>query len=806
MKTVRRIFFDDILSLVKNFFALVIVVGICLLPALYAWFNIFSNWDPYGSTGALKIAAISLDEGFTDENGEYHNQGDTIIDNLHENKSVDWQFVESSDAAIEGVYSGDYYAAVVIDKEFTYNMYNVLTEEVNRPTLHFYENQKKNPVATKISDTVVQTVQNNINVAFTEVVVSELFSNASEVSEELEEKGGVDAALDKLRSLSADLTNYQNTINSIIENDAALQMALAQAETDASNLQQQVQSTANAIASTGKVSANAATTIASYSNDVNSAIDTINAASDTMGQHLDAAAIADNAVNAATELKKALLDSLYIEKIVANLPNEIGDNVITEKKQEIISKLQNIETVISNVTQPLQAISDALGALAERLSNSGFSGIDDETLALLLKYNIITQDQVDAIKKIQDVAGQQQAVQDLITKINQTKTEIDNVIALVNGINYENIDTSNIEDKIDKINAIDVNTLALAGADQLKAMANSAKSEVGNVENLIGNDLATKLKEGLTSLSGTLNDTNVLLNSVGETFGNLTVMFSAIDNTIDCANTSLEKTNEAIVYVNGRLIDVIDDVESAASNEKMGVLVNALSGDPETYGQFFSTPVSVVTEAVYPIENYGSAVAPFYTTLAFWVGALILTAIIKIKPDKNKYPDASQRQLFFGRYVLYWVLGQLQAVIIVLGDLCLLHVQCLHPWLFMFAASVTATTFTILIYSLVATWGDVGKALSVVIVVIQIAGSSGTYPIELLPDFFKKVYIFFPFPYAINAIRECLCGLYELDYLKNLGCLCIFMIVALFIGLLVRIPFEPINHYMEERMEDTEMM
>lgn len=124
----------------------------------------------------------------------------------------------------------------------------------------------------------------------------------------------------------------------------------------------------------------------------------------------------------------------------------------------------------------------------------------------------------------------------------------------------------------------------------------------------------------------------------------------------------------------------------------------------------------------------------------------------------------------------------------------------------MLAGSITATVFTILIYSLVVTWGDVGKALAVVIVVIQIAGSSGTYPIELLPEFFKKVYIFFPFPYAINAIRECLCGMYEVDYLVYLLQLGIFIIVSLVIGLFIRVPFEEINHYMEERMEDTEMM
>ena len=212
MRTIKKIFIDDVVGLVKNFFALVIVVGICFLPALYAWFNIYSNWDPYGNTGALKFAAISLDEGYTDENGEYHNQGDTIIENLHENTAVDWQFVKSADEAIEGVYSGKYYAAVVVDKDFTYNMYNVFTEEIDRPTLHFYENQKKNPVATKISDTVVQTLQNNINVAFTEVVVSGVFSSASDFSVEIQEQGGVDKVLEKLRGLSGDLTRYQSPI------------------------------------------------------------------------------------------------------------------------------------------------------------------------------------------------------------------------------------------------------------------------------------------------------------------------------------------------------------------------------------------------------------------------------------------------------------------------------------------------------------------------------------------------------------------------------------------------------------------
>ncbi len=742
MKTVKKIFVDDVVGLAKNFFALVIVIGICFLPALYAWFNIYSNWDPYGNTGALKFAAVSLDKGFTDEDGEYHNQGDTIIENLHENTAVDWQFVDSAKEATDGVYSGEYYAAVVIDEDFTYNMYNVLTEEVDRPILHFYENQKKNPVATKISDTVVQSLQNNINVAFTEVVVSEVFSSASNFSEELQEQGGVEKITQKLKSLSADLTTYQNAFTTILENDAKLQAALAVAKQDAINLENQAKVSADAVKNSQAVTNQVNVTVNSYSKDVQDVFDIINAKVGQMNNYLDVAAAANSIEEQANALKKAAVTASEIEILIYNLPDEIGQDKIDEIKNTALPPLKQI-----------QAFAQVFG-----------------------------RDTKDLDKVIADLEN------------------IDQSIA-----NSEN-KAAEAQKKKEMIEQIDIGAIVNQGEDLVNQEIAGAKGNALKVESIVTGDLKNRINSGLGSLSGMLGDTNTLLNTLSDTFGNLVVMFNAIDTSVDCANTSIQKTNEAIVYVNGRLIEVINKVEKASENDKLQVLINALSGDPEVYGKFFSTPVNVVTEAVYPIENYGSAVAPFYSTLAFWVGALILTAIIKVKPDKSKYPNASERQLYFGRYALYWVLGQLQSIIIVAGDVYLLHVQCVHPGLFFLAGTFIATTFTILIYSLVVTWGDAGKALAVVLVVIQIAGSSGTYPIELLPEFFKKVYIFFPFPYAINAIRECLCGMYKLDYLKYLGTLVVFMGVSLVIGLLIRIPFEPINHYMEERMEDTEMM
>lgn len=704
MKNIRRIFVDDILSLVKNFFALVIVIGICFLPALYAWFNIYSNWDPYGNTGALKLAVVSVDKGYTDEDGEYHNQGDAIIENLHENTAIDWQFLDNSDEAIEGVYSGKYYAAVVVDEDFSYNMYNALTDEIRRPTLHFYENQKKNPVATKISDTVVQNLQNSINVTFTEVVVREVFKSANKVSDDLSNNEGLDGAILNLKRLREDLDSYQVTIAEIIDNDAKLQKSLLAAKNDAENLQQEARNSANAARSSSIAAGQTETSLADYTNNVNAALNQVNNSINEIESFIGAGYISTDVKDMETYLQKSAKDA-------ANIVNYL--NILAASK----------------VNGPI---------LKRNLDRA------NELYAILQEYDIGEP----------TIAG--------------------NIIA--------------------------------HNEQQMKATLEKAGGKVAELKSAYNDNLVAEVNGGLEKLGGVLNDSNSLLNSVGDTFGSLKTMFTAINNTVDSANVSLQKTSEALSYVNNRIKSIIGDVDTVDNSDKIQALVNGLSGDPKIYGKFFSQPVEVKTEAVYPIENYGSAVAPFYSTLAFWVGALILTAIIKVHPDKEKYPDATKGQLFFGRYVLYWILGQIQAVVIVFGDIYLLHVQCVHPLLFLLAGSVIATTFTLLIYSFVITWGDVGKALAVVIVVIQIAGSSGTYPIELLPEFFKKMYIFFPFPYAINAIRECLCGMYGNDYIKYLCSLGIFIIVALIIGLLVRIPFEPINHYMEERMEDTEMM
>lgn len=714
MNMIKNIFHTDLKNLFKSFFALVIAGGVCFLPALYAWCNIYSNWDPYGNTANLKMAAVSLDKGYTDEDGAYHNAGDEIIEQLKENDKIDWQFVETDKEAITGVENGTYYGAVVVSEDFSYNMYDIFGHEVTKPQLIFYQNQKKNPVATKISDTVVETLQNNINEKFVKVMTTTIFEDANQLSKDIEEDGGVDALIEHLEDVNGQLKDYEKTIDALIQGNTILSSAITVADNDVTKMGNNAAQSAKSVGESQKSISTTEATLDSYTALVNGSLTSANDSLKSAKTALEEAKLANDAKAMDAALTKSVSD---LDKTVTDLTT--------------LSDAMNADpglTVSSNVTQ-------------------------------------IT----NVIKEVQTVKG----------SISNAQTEL-----LINQADE----------------AFAANRAAMI-TDVDKAI-----SSVTDVQNNMNNKLIPQVKTTLDSLNITLTNVTDLLNNVSSTLGSMGNVFDSLQVTIKSGSKSFAQTRDAIEVLSDRLEDTIDKVKAAKDSEKMKVLLNTLSGNPDLYGEFFAEPVQIETEVIYPVENYGSAVTPFYTVLAIWVGALILTAILKVKPNPATFPEAKDYEMYFGRYGIFFAMGQIQTLIIVLGDLFLLQVQCLHPFYFWFAAAMTGFTFSLLIYTLVLAFGDVGKAFAVVIVVIQIAGSSGTYPIELLPEFFQKLYIFFPFPYGINALRECIAGMYGHDYVIYLLELMIFVVASLVLGLWIRKPFKELGHFMEKRMEDTEML
>ena len=683
MRNIWTVFKTDIRMLSRCFFACVVVVAIALLPSLYAWLNIYSNWDPYGNTGGISIAVASLDEGYTDEDGVYENKGQDVVDDLREATSINWVIVDTEEQAKGGVESGDYYAAVVIDKQFSRNMYRMLTDWTGKPAITYYENAKKNAVATKITDTAVETLKRSISENYLEVVI--------------------DGIMEQSNLLAADLTAD--------DPEAAVKGVLYQAQ------------------------------------------DLLHAC----GRMMDAFEAAGG--SGVSESSAAVL-----EAAVANINKNLPDGA---QLQQTAAEIQmQLNTALARVERALDRLNSAIGNAPELPSAQ--QQLRDAAAQLEKAAATLDRWAEDIEMEAPAAAEQARAISAECTRL-----------------------AAKLQALADKPTASDL----LADCD---ALVKSIHTMVDKIP-----VTAKALRQQLQSVTGQVADA---MEGVASLSSDAKAMKAAMADTSQALGTTMELLRPATDRMTASLSDTIDGMQDLSADEYMDTLLTILGGDPAVYGQYFPEMVQTSVNKVYPIENYGSAMTPFYTVLAIWVGGVILSSLIKVHARTDGLIDPRPAELYFGRYLFFFLMSQIQAAVIVTGDLYILKVQCLHPGMMYLTGALTAFTFSLLIYSLALSFGDVGKAIVVVIMVMQIAGSSGTFPIELLPEIYQKFYRFFPFPYAIDAMRECICGMYGNYYWQQIGYLMLFAVAALLIGLLVRKPFMGLNRFMEEKLEETELL
>ena len=707
----------------RNFFALIIAIGLCFIPSFYAWFNIYSNQDPYANTGNIAIAVASEDRGFQTEDGTTVNMGNAVIEQLKENDSIGWKFLDSSEDAVAGVESGDYYAAVIINERFSESMFSIFTEGLENPTITYYENEKKNAIATKITDTAVDTLKASINETFLETAASTMFAQMGELSGKIEQEGGVDGFREKLVEINDSLENYNMMIDQFLEGNRTLAGGIEKANAQIPGVENRIQTAEDAMKNSQTQLDTTDATLATFSQNVEKTLSDIEASLNRIAKDIDEADLSNSA--------KKTVESI----------EQTGKDV-----RALIEQLTLLHSTISELEQKKEL------AEAQQLDVS----------------DILAQ-----IEKLKEAAAQ---IEDILKKIE-----------LEQGAGAIDDATKTVEEHVKQ---------ALA----------TCRQTVESMRNIYTNQLVPGVSGILDTASQVLVNVTNLLNNLNHTLGDMETIFNGTQDMVDSTDESFRQIQSLLKSSQAKIQDAIDRLDAAEEDEKMGIIVNLLGGNAESYGKFFAQPVQVETQEVYPIRNYGSAVAPFYTTLAIWVGALVLVALIKARATGENLEKPKRHELFMGRYLIFFLLGQVQTLIIVLGNIFWLHCQVKNPFLFWFASAITSFTFTLLIYALTLSFGDIGKAIAVVLVVIQIAGSGGTYPIEILPEFFRKVYIFFPFPYAINAMRETVGGMYGGAYEKYLAELLIFAAVALLVGLLIRIPFMGVIHFVEKRMEDTKMM
>ena len=714
MKNILNIIKHDARKLTASVVAIITIMGLCIVPCLYAWFNIFSNWAPYESdaTGRILVAVANEDKG-AELLGLNVNVGEKIIDALKANDAIGWRFVDSKDKAVDGVYAGDYYAALIVPEDFSMDAMSFVTGTLKNPQLIYYENEKKNAIAPKITGKAKTAVQEQVNAAFVETL-AKYVSDAATVMN----ASGYDP-----QQVFSDLGSKMEDLGERLENcEAMLSAAQGLADSAAS-----LMSVSDQLLGSAEVTVEGAEGLL-----------------DTAGKDLPDADKTHNSVSEALTKEKNLLDN--------NLSGINKDMTAAALNLEsyneyVLNKLPQHRTQIENMRQSAERTEKYLNDLGYTVLASQFGAAKDQLAEIGA--------QMDQLEQADESTWEERKKQitDLSSKIDGTRK------------NVESID----EKKIKKLDE-----------DLLSAIKNTRKA---------------------------LANTRTALGNMGSDLGGLSDVLGGYSKSLASLEKSLNSTDVSLGYMKNGVNTIAEIFNRIGDNQTLSEVNDLLANDESAVAKYLASPVKMKTEVIYPIETYGSAMAPFYTVLAQWVGALLTAVLIKTSVKKRKgLEDLKLREQFLGRYALYMFIGLAQALIVSLGDLLYVGIQCEHPVLFVLQACMNGIVFMMINYALVFSLENIGLGAGVIILVLQVAGSGGTYPVEVLPKVFQVLYPVMPFRYSMNAMRECIAGTYGHTYAKCMGALVLFFIGAALFGQIMHRPAKWINRLIAESKEKSEIM
>ena len=499
---------------------------------------------------------------------------------------------------------------------------------------------------------------------------------------------------------------------------------------------------------------------------------------------------ASDASDKITEIVKVLQDNMPMIK--STVQNSIG------LSGDVKNFLQNTKTTMSDISPTIK--NDL--QIINNVSSSVASDIEDLISYLQGGYENAPEKLDNLYNKVNNLLSLSTTLGNFLTKLDKIipGTAIKDTIASINSINSSlqsvKVVLENIKNQIDN------------GQTPSFDKLNNILTVINDVNNISGNILNNFDAKIAAPLNNIFNKGISVSSNVITLLENAENNLPKVEDTLDTALDFSGSADEAIVYIKRKVpeaksvLDKLVSALSAANNsEEMGELITFLKNDIVTQANFLKEPVKLVTNSLYPTKNYGSAMTPFYTVLSLWVGVLLLTSLL----TTEVHGDYKPYEVYFGRGFTFLTIALLQALIVSLGDLYILGVTVTNPIIFVLLSLLTSLVFTFIVYSLVSVLGNVGKALAVVLLVIQVAGSGGTFPIQVTPKFFQNVNPFLPFTYSIGALREAVAGIYQPNLNKDIGVLLIFLILSIILNVVLKGPINKILSKFTHKMGESRL-
>lgn len=697
MKNIFKIYRKDLKDIFKNPALLIVIIGLAILPSLYAWFNIKASWDPYGNTKNLSVAVVNKDKG-NELSGKNINFGNEVIDKLKGNNKLGWKFVSEKDA-LDGVNSGKYYASIEIPEDFSKDLTSIVTEETKKGKIIYTVNEKINIIAPKITEKGASTIQSEVNQTVVKTVSETIFDVFNSVGIELENQ------LPKLSNIENSLIDIQGKFKNI---DKTINLA-GDSTSKISDIVKNIQKDMPAIKNTLVNSKTLSTDVKTFLENTKVSLDNI------VPIIKDDLKIVNNVSSSAYNSTKDLIDAI---------------NNGAENAPQLVDSLY---TKLSNLQSTSKTLLDFL------------TNLDKITPSNQLK--------------------------DTIAQISSINTKISSAISYLDII--KNQIASGQKPSLDKLNSI------------LKV-----SKDINNISSYLLNNFDSKIVKPVNSIfSQGLNVANDAIKILQNAEAKLPKVEDILNTSLDFssnAKDSIAFIKDKIPKAKSIVDELVIAIKKINDSEDMSELITLLKNDAIKRADFLKEPIEIVNESLYPVANYGAGMTPFYTVLCLWVGALLLVSLLSV----DVHGEYSHIEIYLGRGFTFLSIAIIQALIVSLGDIYLLKIKILNPALFVGLSIFTSTVFISIVYSLVSLFGNIGKAVAVILLVIQVAASGGTFPIQVTPQFFQNVNPFLPFTYAISAQRESVAGVYMPNLTKDIYALLIFMVVFVVISTLLK---KPIN-------------
>lgn len=728
MNNILTILRDDLKAIRGNVMTAVIIFGLAIIPLLFTTFNVLASWDPFANTKQLKIAVASEDEGHQSDLASLKlNLGDEVLSQLSRNDEINWVLTNSEDA-VEGTKSGEYYAGIVLPKDFSANLLTFYVEGTEPSKLNLYTNEKKNALSTTITQRSATGVIEKIDESFTRVVSNVGLGVISSLDQYLDE-GETQAALNNVH-------HRVNTVQSRLDAASGTVMAL-------SNL---VDSTIPLTRAANNILNEAGNQASSTTNDNGeSPIDILKSTLDESTGSLDAS------LAATTQSYEVL--SAQIEEL-----------------------LNNASATSAQTAQTFRTAADRVGQ-----QTAAFQGVKDSI-----------QKEADKVNLPAPVAAGYKAVMgQLDASIAQSNALHDSLTSTAN--NIENGGKSQ------------------DSKQQTQAAIASAKQAVENARNSYNSNLKPQLAALGDSVGTVANDIDAVKRDI-----------AGVRNTISNDNDALVRARDMTAGLSGtlqqqaaRFGELSQKIDEIRDGGDLSQLADLIGDDPELLASRIASPVNVDRQPIYEVAAFGVGMTPFYLTLSLWVGALLACVLVHtnaerkyLKKNENldKKDHFTRNQVFLGRFITFGLIGIAQSTLVVLSLIFFVEIEPEHPFIMLFASWIITLVFMLIIYSLVITFDSAGKALAVLLLVIQVSGSGGAYPLPLLPEWFQNVSPWLPATYGIDAFRSAIAGIYEADILRELGMLLLFAIPALILGLFLRPAMDNYHKRLQKAIKKTKVM